>query len=429
MIAAIILAVTVFSSWALITLLQRSISQSRGQQAAADIAVLRRLVSDAVQGSSPQALYDCLIECATRVLAAQHLVIFGFSRSQGWRVVATGSEVDARISRSGRESLSAVAGTGMRCDFADPTRHHELSASEEVGLDELARAFAIDSIIPLAGRGATPLMVGLKLPQPRPARLEPLLDYFRLSGTAAVSVVAVRAQAGKSTKLADQESIRALEESAFADQDDGAADWLDWAAQSQSGDATQWFWSTYSPGEGRVLFVFGQLAASGIAASLLHMSIKSCCDELVSLLPADVEPDQLLAQLNRFLWRPTRPIGMSCHVIAIDREPGGFAIASAGAAIVARLDDGAVKEHSSQLPLLGTSAFYEPDIHADTIAGGEWVLVWSPEMTESAPRSLPWQDFQPPGAELPARQVLDVVASHAPMSGAVLVARARPKQR
>ena len=43
--------------------------------------------------------------------------------------------------------------------------------------------------------------------------------------------------------------------------DDGAAAWLNWAVMSQGSDASQWFWSRYTPTDGRVVFVFGELAA------------------------------------------------------------------------------------------------------------------------------------------------------------------------
>jgi hypothetical protein len=125
-------------------------------------------------------------------------------------------------------------------------------------------------------------------------------------------------------------SARLLEEAALAPSVQGTASWADWALRLHGHDGASWFWNTYPLGPGSLLLVLGQPAASGIAGSLLQVAVRGFCDELVGLLAERVTPERMLDDLNRFLWRPTQPIGMACQVVRVDRDRTELTVASAG---------------------------------------------------------------------------------------------------
>ena len=74
----------------------------------------------------------------------------------------------------------------------------------------------------------------------------------------------------------------------------------------------------YELSEGRLLLIAGEIIADGLAASMMSIAVRSCCDTLLHLAGDSIEPYGLLDALNRFLWRETNPVGMSCVAVLFD---------------------------------------------------------------------------------------------------------------
>jgi sigma-B regulation protein RsbU (phosphoserine phosphatase) len=113
--------------------------------------------------------------------------------------------------------------------------------------------------------------------------------------------------------------------------DEQGVGWLSWAGHfRQAGEAGSDFWHAYPLSDDRVLVVIGDATGAGLGGSMVSAVVKSCCDSFAGARGARLEPDELLAAINRALWRPRKPIHMTCFAAVFDNEQRRLRFASAG---------------------------------------------------------------------------------------------------
>ncbi|WP_428269405.1 PP2C family protein-serine/threonine phosphatase [Haliangium sp.] len=127
------------------------------------------------------------------------------------------------------------------------------------------------------------------------------------------------------------EQARTIMDSLPSRAQNGAAGGLAWSIherpQEVPGSA---FWDVYELSDGCLLIIAGEMIAGGLAAAMLSIAVRSCCDTLYDLAGDELEPYRLLDGLNRFLWRETNPVGMTCIVVRFDPRAGTAEYAVAG---------------------------------------------------------------------------------------------------
>jgi serine phosphatase RsbU (regulator of sigma subunit) len=195
--------------------------------------------------------------------------------------------------------------------------------------------------------------------------------------------MAIETSLTQRTSLAGQVAIASeLEAAALTPQTQGKISWFSWAVHVRESSSAHWVCSTYQPSETRTFLLLGQLAASGVAASLLHVAVNVFCEALATRIGATATPAQILQELNRFLWRPTRPIGMSCQVLVFDQEQRQVTYASAGDFDMLCLGARAPSTDGRALlrtqPPLGTAATSNFQSATVSLRAQERFLLWSP---------------------------------------------------
>lgn len=90
------------------------------------------------------------------------------------------------------------------------------------------------------------------------------------------------------------------------------------------------FWDVHELSEGRLLLVAGEILGDGLAAAMMSIAVRSCCDTLRHLVGDAIEPYGLLDALNRYLWREINPVGMSCVAVLLDPARRRMEHATAG---------------------------------------------------------------------------------------------------
>src|SRR5262249_25584293 len=111
---------------------------------------------------------------------------------------------------------------------------------------------------------------------------------------------------------------------------EGRAGRLTWTGHYRpAGQVGSDFWSAYDLGNERVLIVIGDVVGTGLAGSMASAVPKSCCDALHAAGAAG-DAGNVLIGLNHALFRPQRPIHMTCFAAVFDARAGQVSYANAG---------------------------------------------------------------------------------------------------
>jgi serine phosphatase RsbU (regulator of sigma subunit) len=200
-----------------------------------------------------------------------------------------------------------------------------------VPLADLRKRYGIDVLVPLPDRGRVLGALGLTIAH-RPTRLErALLSDLRMVVTAAAANVRLHREAAHKLTLEKEVDLAsAVQNALLPSVVEGEVGGLAWVGHFRpAGQTGSDFWSSYELEEGRVLVVIGDVIGSGLAASMVSVMAKSCCDSLHAAKVV-LSPVSVLSALNRALYRPARPILMTCFVAIVDAAKGVVSYANAG---------------------------------------------------------------------------------------------------
>ena len=363
MITAAILVGAIVAIWITVTLLQRHTHQARDLERLEPLDDMNKLCDAAATIASPEDLHDLLLRAVQRLFSRGGGTLFHVGlRERRWHAVADPKATSCEIRP---EHLAAVE----RLAAMDPILGRE-------HLDEIAD---LEPDVFLTVPVRTRLIVCFATTGLGNLADDELVYIEYLRGLLIAGAFALESKLAQRTDLAGQVAIASeLEAAALTPQTQGKISWFQWAVHVRESSSAHWVCSTYQPSETRTVLLLGQLAASGIAASLLHVAVNVFCEALVSRIGATATPARILQELNRFLWRPTRPIGMSCQVLVFERERRQVTYASAGDFDALRLGslETAVDLHPQ--PPLGTAPTANFQSADASLFAKDRFLLWSP---------------------------------------------------
>jgi hypothetical protein len=153
------------------------------------------------------------------------------------------------------------------------------------------------------------------------------------------------------------------------------------------------FWDVYELSEGRLLLIAGEIIADGLAAAMMSIAVRSCCDTLFHLVGDDIEPYNLLDALNRYLWREINPVGMSCVVVLLDPARRRIEHATAGTMTLWHMqwrgEHAEVELCSDPGPLVGSGPQADYLVGRGVLAPGDAFVM----LSQRAARAI-WEDVE-----------------------------------
>jgi serine phosphatase RsbU (regulator of sigma subunit) len=132
------------------------------------------------------------------------------------------------------------------------------------------------------------------------------------------------------------------------------------------------------------LIVIGDVIGTGVAGSMVSAAAKSCCDALAARGEL-VEPGTLLTLLNRALYRPVKPIQMTCFAALFDVQTSVLSWANAGHPVPYMA--AAAEERLTVLPgggpMLGDEADARWVTQRRSLVAGDSVLLYTDGIVEA----------------------------------------------
>jgi serine phosphatase RsbU (regulator of sigma subunit) len=325
----ILLAFIVLMLWAVVVLVRRR-SRAAAQAGSGTSLALTELAERSLDLESLSDVLAASADAAKIALSAKRVVAFEPGAREGaWDV-----------SEPGVGAIESVP-DGARGPFAWFKHNVAPILIEEIGsarygamrvpLGELARRYQIDVIVPLVDRGLTIGALGLGIGRKLSRAERELLGELRQQVTAAAANVRLHREAAHKLTLEKEVDLAsAVQQTLVPATSEGRVGRLAWTGHYRpAGQVGSDFWSAYDLGGDRVLLVIGDVVGTGLAGSMASAVAKSCCDALHAAGAAD-DVGNVLAALNRALFRPTRPIHMTCFAAVIDARRGNVTYANAG---------------------------------------------------------------------------------------------------
>jgi hypothetical protein len=296
----------------------------------------------------------------------------------------------------------AARGLASLVDADDGSGDGEGEAVSEAALHA---ELGVDRLVPVHRGTDGALVAGVRLVAFDETHAR-LLESWRVTAAAIMQAQAMRHGREHDRELVDETEMAKFLEAAALSRIEIHDPALDWAVRFYAAGDRPYFLTTYTPSPGKTLVVFGRAIASGIAASLVNVSIKSCCDVMVKLAGGDVSLRALGERLNRFLWQPKHPIGAYCHLLLVDRGAGRFELASAGSSAVIRLHQQGnrpmIERVSCQGLPIGTSIDGVWKGAAFPLRAGDGIVVRTEVPAEDAPagnaKLARWRESRAAGA-------------------------------
>jgi serine phosphatase RsbU (regulator of sigma subunit) len=253
-----------------------------------------------------------------------------------------------------------------------------------IPLADLKSRYGIDTLVPLVDRRQVIGALGLQLGR-RPGHAERgLLEHLRIEATAAAANVRLHREAAHKLTLEKEVDLAsAVQRTLVPGVQEASAHGLRWVGHCQPpGQAGSDFWATYELGD-QVLVVVGDVIGSGLAGSMVSAVAKSCCDAFTGSGMND--PGQLLTALSRALWRPVKPIQMTCVAVRFDARAGQLTWANAGHPMPYLAAAGADKLTvlPGSGPMLGDVADARWQSQARPFAPGDAVLLYTDGVVEA----------------------------------------------
>ena len=206
-------------------------------------------------------------------------------------------------------------------------------------LVRLADSLQVDLFIPGVERNTLVCVLGIGLARPPTTNDDDLIKPWVASFLPiCIQRVAARYAAQQEILAREIEQAGTITQALPSEARQGLAGPLEWAVHENPDDILGGgFWNAYRLSDNRLFFIAGEIDARDLAATMLSVTIRSLCDALFAARGDMVEPGQLLTDLNRFMWRETRPMGMSCLAVLFVPEYRRALYAVAGEMSMVRL--------------------------------------------------------------------------------------------
>ncbi len=246
-------------------------------------------------------------------------------------------------------------------------------------LRQIMDNYKVDVVMPLVHGEQMLAAVGIALGRSPSALDRSLMKKFRLEATAATANVRLHREASHVISLAREVDLASAAQQALVPEAfDGAHGPLAWAGHfEEAGEAGSDFWSAYPVGE-KLLVVVGDATGIGLAGSMVSAVVKSCCDAIVDAHGKRVSPASLLGTLNRALWRPEKPVHMTCFAAMFDPTEGTVRYANAGHPFPYHMGHaGKLGVLAGAGPLLGDEPQSRYHISEHTVTPGESVVFFT----------------------------------------------------
>jgi len=384
---ALLAVLTVAAVWLLVTALRWRAAQREPRLSAS----LLELVGDSLNAIDIDRLYLRLADTLETSLAPAKIVLYAAHLVRGvesWSLVHP-----LTLSLSPENPSTRVLSLAARAPRIIG-RQDELrdEGDQLVGVRDLLDELGVDWLLPVHYDAGEALVVGVRLRPRANATDMRLLENWRVCASAVMQAQALRFGDVEYRELANEAEMAKFLEAVALSPIEGQGHGLDWAVRFHASADRPYFLTTYTPSATKMLVVFGRAIASGVAASLLNVSIKSCCDVMVKLIGPDVSVLDLTDRLNRFLWQPKRPVGAYCHLLLVDRAAGRLEIASAGTSTLTRVYAKEGKRKMARLSCeglpLGTSIDGTWKVQTSALQTGDGFLVWTEGSAETGSEVL-----------------------------------------
>lgn len=378
----VLLALIVVIAWAVVLVARKKRHAHEGARAGEVDVAFTLFVEQSLELGSLAEVLTAAAEAARRAFGARKVVLFEPGGREGqWDTVVDGTIVD-QVPEAERgifgwfKHNASVIAIG---DLAEPRY-----GAMRVPLGSLAKRHEADVIVPLVDRGQTLGAIALSLGR-RPGKAErDLLQIYRQEVTAAAANVRLHREAAHKLTLEKEVDLASAVQVALVPPvADGRAGAFTWAGHYRSaGQVGSDFWSAYDLGHDRVLVVVGDVVGTGLAGSMASAVAKSCCDALVNA-GAAVEPGTLLATLNRALFRPNRPLHMTCFAALFDGRAGKVTWANAGHVLPYHAAAAGLGVLGGAGPMLGDAADVKYQMHTRALAPGDAFVLFTDGLSEA----------------------------------------------
>ncbi len=381
---AVALAVVVLLVWMVVLALRQKRGQANRSRAGANEEVLTEFV---VRSLELHAFGDVLADAAATAQlafgAARSVIFEPGARDGAWDVWAPGPQPLEPIPDAARPVFAWLKHNAEVISLDDVAGPR--FGAMRIPLTDLKARYGIDTLVPLVDRRQTIGAIGLFLGR-RPSTFERgLLDHLRIEATAAAANLRLHREAAHKLTLEKEVDLASAVQRALVPAvNEASGRGLSWVGHCKpAGQAGSDFWCSYEVSGGKLLVVVGDVIGTGLAGSMVSAVAKSCCDAFSSAGTTD--PGALLTALNRSLWRPQKPIHMTCVAALFDASGGQVAWANAGHPMP--YFAGALEERLGVLtgsgPMLGDLQEARYTSSKRAIASGDGVLLYTDGIVEA----------------------------------------------
>lgn len=282
-------------------------------------------------------------------------------------------------------------------NMVSPTRLDDtVPAAVATPLKALAEQLRADLFVAWVDRGRLICMTALALGRPVEDRDAALIEVWNNSLVHACANYVIARHVGYQRELIHEvEQARAIIDNLPSRASTGSVGALSWQVHEPPRTQPEsTFWDIYELSEGRLLLIAGEIIADGLAAAMMAIAVRSCCDALYDRAKDGMDPYVLLDGLNRFLWREINPVGMSCVVVLFDPAHRRIEHATAGTMTLWHMDwrreHAEVEVWSDPGPLVGSGPQADYLVQRRPLAPGDAFVMLSQRASRAA-----WDMLEP----------------------------------
>jgi serine phosphatase RsbU (regulator of sigma subunit) len=378
-------AVALLVAWMILLVSRKQGASQSGAREGANQVVLAEFV---VRSLDLHSLQEVLADAAATAQTA-----FGAPKAVVFEPGAKETVWDAWL--PGPQPLEPVSDAG-RAVFAWLKHNAESIALDDIAgprygamrlpLTELKTRYGIDMLVPLVDRRHVIGALGLALGRKPTAQERELIEHLRVEATAAAANVRLHREAAHKLTLEKEVDLAsAVQRTLVPAVSEGGAGGLTWVGHYRpAGQAGSDFWCAYELGGGRIMMVVGDVIGTGVAGSMVSAAAKSCCDALAARGEL-VEPGTLMTLLNRALYRPVKPIQMTCFAALFDARAGALRWANAGHPVpyIAVAGEERLSVLTGAGPMLGDEADAQWTTQQRPLGRGDAVLLYTDGLVEA----------------------------------------------
>ena len=201
-------------------------------------------------------------------------------------------------------------------------------------ISELMGRYAADVLLPLGHRGELVAVLALGVRGPgvayRPEEREFVSHLHLEAAAAAANATLLREVALRATLEREMDLAQAIQRELVPERAEVRVGSLEIAGYYGAGniEGGSHFWNQHALPDGRVLVLVGDVADDGLAASMLLAVTLGAWDTVRE--QSQTDPGELLAVMNRALYRPALRTWVTCGVAVVDPRHASVVYANAG---------------------------------------------------------------------------------------------------